>query len=156
MTRRGPGEGSVYPRGDGRWEGAVHLGYEDGRRVRKWVIGHSRREVADKLEALLRAKREERPIPDGRTKLGPFLHPWFDEVARPTLRASTYSSYDDILRLHLIPGLGRIPLAKLGPADVLNRPDFDGDSKSWRNMESWQTRTAAAPGERARGSIHPN
>ncbi len=43
---------------------------------------------------------------------------WLDEVARPTLRVSTYDSYDDILRCHLTPGLGRIPLAKLAPADV--------------------------------------
>ena len=294
MTRRGPGEGSLYPRGDGRWEGAVHLGYEDGKRVRKWVIGHSRKEVADKLEALLRAKNEERPMPDQRTRLGPFLRRWLDEVAGPTLRASTYDSYDDILRLHLIPGLGRIAIAKLGPAEVqgflnakleaglsprrvrylhavlrralvtaerwglvsrnvaklvdppraprheirpltpdqarrlieaaasdryralwvtalgtglrqgellglrwadvdldarrltvrhtlarvdgrlallepktarsrrtlvlpaVNRPDFGGDSSSWRNMESWQTRPAAALGHRPRGSIHPS
>ncbi len=118
MTRRGPHEGSLYPRGDGRWEGAVHLGYEEGRRVRKWVIGHSRKEVAARLEALLAAKREERPMPDGRTKLGPFLRRWLDEVAEPAIRASTYSSYDDILRLHLIPGLGRIAVAKLTPDDV--------------------------------------
>jgi len=118
VTRRGPGEGSIHPRQDGRWAGSVHLGYEDGRRVRKHVLGHSRKEVAAKLEALLRAKQEERPIPDRRTKLGPFLRRWLDEVARPTLRASTYSSYDDILRLHLVPGLGRIPIAKLAPDEV--------------------------------------
>ncbi len=118
MTRRGPGEGSIHPRGDGRWAGSVHLGYEDGRRVRKHVLGHSRKEVAAKLEALLRAKREQRPIPDRRTKLGPFLRRWLEEVARATLRASTYSSYDDIVRLHLVPGLGHIALAKLGPVDV--------------------------------------
>ena len=88
MTRRGPHEGSVYRRGDGRWEGAVHLGYEDGKRVRRWVIGHSRKEVAARLETLLAAKREERPMPDGRTKLGLFLRRWLDEVARPTIRAS--------------------------------------------------------------------
>ena len=51
-------------------------------------------------------------------KLGPFLRRWLDEVARPTIRESTYASYDDIVAGHLIPGLGRIGLAKLGPADV--------------------------------------
>lgn len=66
----------------------------------------------------LRAQRELRPIPDQRQKLGSFLRRWLDDVARPTLRAWTYDSYDDILRLHLEPGLGRIPLARLAPADV--------------------------------------
>ena len=40
--------------------------------------------------------------------------------------------------------------------EEVNRPDFDGGSCEWRNMKSWQTRTATAPGEPARGSIHPN
>jgi integrase len=124
MTRRGPGEGSIYERWDGRWAGSVHIGYEDGRRVRKHVMGHTRAEVKDKMAALLRASDEKRPIPSQREKVGPFLRRWLDEVAQPTLRASTYESYDDILRLHLIKGLGHIALAKLTPAEVqafLNR-----------------------------------
>jgi hypothetical protein len=47
MTRRGPGEGSIYQRGDGRWAGSVHIGYEGGRRIRKHVLGHSRGEVKE-------------------------------------------------------------------------------------------------------------
>jgi integrase len=125
MTRRGPQEGSIYLRAsDGRWAGSVHLGYEDGKRVRKHVLGHSRKEVVDRMDALLRANREDRPIPDQRVKVGPFLRQWLDEVARPTIRPSTYDSYADIVTLHLAPGLGRIALAKLAPADVqafLNR-----------------------------------
>ena len=124
MTRRGPDEGSIYERWDGRWAGSVHIGYEDGRRVRKHVMGRTRSEVTDKMAALMRAHEEKRPIPNQREKVGPFLRRWLDEVAKPTLRASTYDSYDDILRLHLIPGLGQIPLAKLTPAEVqafLNR-----------------------------------
>ncbi len=124
MTRRGPGEGSIYERWDGRWAGSVHIGYEDGRRVRKHVMGHTRAEVKEKMAALMRAHEEKRPIPSQREKVGPFLRRWLDEVAKPTIRASTYESYDDILRLHLIKGLGHISLAKLTPAEVqtfLNR-----------------------------------
>ncbi len=118
MTRRGPGESSVYQRGDGRWEAAVHMGYLDGKRVRKFAIANTRAEAVAKMAPLIKARDEHRPIPDQRQKLGPFLRHWLDETAKPTLRHSTYSSYDDIVRLHLIPGLGRIALAKLAPADV--------------------------------------
>jgi integrase len=118
MTRRGPNEGSIYERWDGRWAGSVHIGYENGKRVRKHVMGRSRNEVKDKVAALMRAHEEKRPIPSQRETLGPFLRRWLDEVARPTLRASTYDSYDDILKAHLIPGLGRHPIAKLSPAEV--------------------------------------
>ncbi len=58
------------------------------------------------MALLLRVHEERRPIPDRRAKVGPFLRRWLDEVARPTLRASTYDSYDDILKGHLVPGLG--------------------------------------------------
>jgi integrase len=118
MTRRGPNEGSIYQRQDGRWSASIHLGYENGKRVRKHVLGHSRKEVADKLASIQQLQRENRPIPDQRAKLGPFLRQWLEEVARPRVRPSTYDSYRDIVELHLIPGLGRIPLAKLRPEDV--------------------------------------
>jgi integrase len=87
-------------------------------------MGHTRAEVKDKMVALLRAHEDQRPIPDQRAKVGPFLRRWLDEVAKPTLRASTFDSYDDILKGHLIPGLGHVALAKLTPAEVqafLNR-----------------------------------
>jgi integrase len=118
MTRRGPNEGSIYQRQDGRWSASVHVGYESGKRVRKHVLGHSRKEVADKLALIQQLQRENRPIPDQRAKLGPFLRQWLEEVARPRVRPSTYDSYRDIVELHLIPELGRIPLAKLRPEDV--------------------------------------
>lgn len=118
MTRRGPNEGSIYERWDGRWAGSVQIGYSDGRRVRKHAMGHSRAEVKEKMAALMRAHEEGRPIPDQRLKMGPFLRQWLDEVARPTLRPSTYASYDAILKTHLIPGLGHVAIAKLTPAEV--------------------------------------
>jgi hypothetical protein len=55
VTRRRPGEGSIYPRKDGRWAGSLHIGYEDGKRVRKHVMGRTRNEVKDKLAVLMRA-----------------------------------------------------------------------------------------------------
>jgi hypothetical protein len=91
----------------------MQIGYEDGRRVRNHVMGHARAAVKDKMATVMRAHEERRPIPDQREKVGPFLRRWVDEVSMPTIRASTYARYDDIVAGHLIPGLGRIALAKL-------------------------------------------
>jgi integrase len=98
--------------------GSVHLGYAPGKRVRKHVFGKTRAEVVAKMKPLLKARDEQRPVPDQRLKTGAFLRTWLEDVAKPTIRASTYESYRDIVELHLLPGLGRIPLAKLSPADV--------------------------------------
>ena len=75
MTRRGPGEGSLYQRQDGRWAGSVHIGYEGGRRIRKHVLGHSRAEVKEKLASIQRLQAEQRPIPDLRIKAGALSAP---------------------------------------------------------------------------------
>ena len=37
---------------------------------------------------------------------------------QPTVRERTYRSYGDLVRLHITPEIGRIPLAKLSPQDV--------------------------------------
>jgi len=72
VTRRGPQEGSIYQRAnDGRWTGSVQIGYVDGKRVRKHVMGHSRTAVKEKMAAVLRAHEEKRPIPDQRAPSSP-------------------------------------------------------------------------------------
>jgi integrase len=81
-------------------------------------MGRTRKEVVDRLAIVMRAHDERRSSPNQREKLGPFLRRWLDEVARPTLRESTYASYNDILDGHLIPGLGRHAIEKLTPAEV--------------------------------------
>ena len=113
MTRRDPNEGSIHQRTDGRWVGSVHMGYEPGRRVRKHVFGKTRAKVTEKVKPLLKAKDEQRPVPDQRLTVGAYLRTWLEDVAKPTIRVSTYDSYHDIVELHLIPDLGRIRLARL-------------------------------------------
>lgn len=81
-------------------------------------MGHSGAAGTDKMAAVLRAHEEKRPSPISFEKVGPFLRRWLDGMARPTIRPSTYASYDDIVAAPLISRLGRIGLAKLTPAEV--------------------------------------
>ncbi|CCF85810.1 tyrosine-type recombinase/integrase [Nitrolancea hollandica] len=118
MTKRGQNEGSIHKRTDGRWCGVVNLGWEDGKRKRKYLYGDTRREVAEKLNAVLRDQQQGLPATDGRQTVDQFLTRWLEESAKPRLRPRTFESYRMIVTRHLIPGLGRIPLSKLGPQDV--------------------------------------
>ncbi len=116
-ARRGRGEGSVFQRVDGRWCGVVDLGWVDGRRARKSVYGRTRKEAHERLMAAQRAIGSGLlPAPD-RLTLEAHLTDWL-AAARPTIRASTFASYEAIVRVHLVPGLGRIPLVKLTVGDV--------------------------------------
>src|SRR5260221_10442242 len=124
MKRRGHNEGSIYKRTDGRWAATLTLGYEDGKRKRKTFYGDTRKVVQEQLTAALRTHQQGLPVPNERQLMGTFLDRWLAESAKPSIRAKTYRSYEQLVRLHLKPSLGHIPLAKLGPQQVqafLNR-----------------------------------
>ena len=123
MTRRGPGEGSIHERWDGRWAGSVQIGYMDGKRVRKHVMGHSRTEVKDKMAALMRAHEEKRPSPTSARRSGRSL-----PLARRGRQADPARLDLQQLRRHPRgaphPGPREDRLAKLTPAEdetFLNR-----------------------------------
>jgi integrase len=121
MSRRGHGEGSIYQRAsDGKWVGSVNLGYRlDGKRDRKIIYGKTRKEVAERLKTLLRDQQRGLPlVTNERETLGQFLAHWLSEVARPNLRATTYATYENHIRNHITPALGRIPLQRLAPQQI--------------------------------------
>lgn len=112
MSKRGSGEGTVRQRVDGRWEALLRVA---GRR--KSVYGKTQREV---LEKLSRAKRDRElglPMRSERLTTGAFLAKWI-EGARANVRPTTATRYEGLIRRHLIPRLGRIPLTRLAPHDL--------------------------------------
>lgn len=114
--RRGRHEGTIFQRQDGRWSGALDLGWEQGRRHRKSFYGATRAEVREKLtRALSEVQRGGAVDLDGRVTVGQYLDHWLSTVS---VRRKTARSYQQFVALHLKPGLGRIRLAKLTPAAV--------------------------------------
>src|SRR5258708_7895669 len=87
--RRGHGEGSIYKRADGRWAGALNLGWQNGRRRRRLVYGKTRREVAERLTKLRYDHQRGLPVLDDRRPLGDFLSSWLDNAVRPSVRPRT-------------------------------------------------------------------
>jgi integrase len=111
MTRRAPGEGSIYRRKDGRWVGQAHK--DTGGRF--FVYGMTQRDVRERMTAVKRDLQQNIPLITGRMTLALYLQHWLVESAKPTVRESTYVSYRTIVRNHLIPQLGKVQLAKLTP-----------------------------------------
>ena len=115
--RRGRGEGGITKRKDGRWMAQADLGWQDGKRRRKAFYGRTKREVQEKLrEALHRQEHGLPPVPEQET-VGAFLRRWLD-VRQSLVRRRTLERYTQVVRAHLLPGLGRIRLAKLTPQDI--------------------------------------
>lgn len=113
--QRGKGEGSITRLAEGRWQARVDLGYEGGKRVRKAFYGKTRKEVQEKLTTALHDHQRGLPLPDERQTVGQFLTDWLDNTARDTLWPTSYDGYTDLVHHHLVPALGRVPLAKLTP-----------------------------------------
>ena len=125
MTKsRGNGEGTIFRRQDGRWSAAVDLGWQGGKRRRKTVYGKTRGEVAQKLAVALRAQSDGLPVDPQRQTVAQYLRDWLEHEVKQTRRESTYASYESLVRVHLIPEIGRHQLDKLEPQHVqamLNR-----------------------------------
>ena len=114
--RRATGEGSVYKTADGRWRGAVDLGWENGKRKRKYVSGATQ---ADALAAFKKASRsiELGVVTDERLTVGKWLDRWLAEV-KSSIAVATHDNYSTLVKLHITPIIGRKLLTKLSPDDV--------------------------------------
>lgn len=113
--RRGNGEGTIYERSDGRWEAQLTLA--NGKR--RSVYGHTRAEAVTKLRAL--ASDQDKGLPVGishRLTVASFLTDWCTRHGgRPRYRRR----YRELLEIHIIPQLGRLPLVKLTPMAIERR-----------------------------------
>ena len=118
MSKRGQNEGSIYKRNDGRWVAVVNLGYQNGRRGRKSFYGDTRREVQERLTQVLRDQQQGLPVATERQTVGQFLQNWLIESVKPAVRPMSYIRYEQLVRIHLSPALGKIPLQKLAPQHV--------------------------------------
>jgi integrase len=106
--------GSVYEREDGRWEGKVTL--PGGKR--KSVYATSSKECVAKMQELLNDVRLGMPIPGKDQTLTTFLETWITDVIAPNRAASTTSNYRQLIRLYIIPSLGKRMLTKLTGQDI--------------------------------------
>src|SRR6266849_6522981 len=113
VTRRGHGEGSIYPRGDGRW--VSYLRMADGRK--KFFTGPTREVVKARLtEAQRQAQAGQLVI--GRDQLvEQYLERWLADAVRRSVRPKTYENYELCVR-RVLPELGRVRLRALTPEHI--------------------------------------
>jgi integrase len=108
--RRGKGEGSIYRRSsDGRWVAALIM--DDGRRVVRRAS--SRKDAAAKLELLLKARAEGQTLAAHQSTAA-FLTGWLG-VVKNTVAPGTFERYEQYVRVHAVPALGRIRFGRLTP-----------------------------------------
>jgi len=95
----------------------------DGTPDRKWGYAKTETQVLAKLRQARATLDAGRPLLDERARLGSFLDTWLEEVIRPDRTYDTWRGYRNNVEGHIKPALGRIPLARLAPVDVVHMLD---------------------------------
>src|SRR5262245_4606464 len=112
MSKRGNGEGSIYVDSRGLYRASLSL---EGGGKRKYFSGKTRQDVAKQLTKALEARDNGMLVVAPRQTVAQFFEQWLADVVKPNLRPRSYSVYEGKTRLHIVPELGRLQLAKLTP-----------------------------------------
>ena len=112
-----------------RGEGSVH--YSESKRCWVWraVTGHKpdggvsytegrARTQAEGLRKKQLAEKGGQQPHENKETVGEHLAHWLTNVAKPNTRSNTWSRYEQVVRLHLKPRVGGIPLRKLTVSHV--------------------------------------
>lgn len=119
-NHRHKGEGTIVKRKDGRYMGQITL-FTDPRthkQERQTVYGYTSQEVQEQMDQLKHEKLMGTLIQPNRLTLEEWLTVWMNEYKRTSLKPTTWQSYNDTIKNHILPQLGRAPLSKIRPLDI--------------------------------------
>lgn len=87
-----------------------------GKRKQQWTsVKGTKKDAEKRLAEMLHQLDTGNFVKPGKANLGNFLEQWLKDYAWPNLAPRTAEGYEHIIRRHLIPGLGNIPLTQLKP-----------------------------------------
>ena len=114
-------QGHIRKRGKDSWTVVVDLGRDPvtGKRRQLWrSLKGAKRDAEALLVQLLHQRESGIDTPPGRLTVAEYLQQWLSMHARPNTAPSTFRRYEQIVRVHLLPVVGSIPLARLRPLHV--------------------------------------
>ena len=85
---------------------------------RKSFYGKTRKEAQDKLRAAQRDLDAGLDLSADRQTVAQFLDKWLAASVKPSVKVKTYEGYESIVRVRVVPRIGRKQLAKLTPLDL--------------------------------------
>ena len=128
--------GHIEKRGKNSYSIVVSLGKDaaTGKYKYQWMtVRGTKRDAEKRLAELVHQIDNGTFIKPGKLTLGEYMAKWLEDYVRPNLAPRTAEGYESIVRCHLIPALGSIPLVQLKPdqiqwyySDKLSRGRYDG------------------------------
>ncbi|MCL8026050.1 tyrosine-type recombinase/integrase [Nocardioides bruguierae] len=107
MTKAVNGDGSIYKRPSGTWQGQAYVTDSNGRRVRRSFSGASKREVERKIADVIRQEKRGQRQPASGLTVDVYMREWLDQVVATRVRPTTLKTYRFMTERYVIPGIGR-------------------------------------------------
>src|SRR6266516_2813482 len=98
------GDGSVYLRKDGRYSGFITL--EGGKR--KYFYGKTKKEILDQVRKAQHDQHQGTLVTGPQLTMAHYLAEWL-KVHKQVILPRSYERYEAIVRLHIVPTLGKLP-----------------------------------------------
>ena len=138
--RRASGEGNIRKRSDGRWEGRYVAGHdENGKAIRKNVLGKTQAEVKEKLKQAISESEQLDVRKAEEYTVEAWAKTWYEVYSKPNIRESTQRYYRAFINRQVIPMIGDIKLKKLTGRDI---EFIQGKSEELRFAERFNVATA--------------
>lgn len=113
--------GHIRRRGEHSWELKFEVGADPAtgkRKIRYVSFKGTKRAAQEKLIELLAAEQNGQGIDPSRVTVAEFLERWERDWAGVNLSPKTVERYSELIRKHIIPHIGRLPVQKLRPVNL--------------------------------------
>ena len=114
-------KGSIRQRSKGSWEVCIDFGKDPatGKRLRHFEsVKGTKKEAQKCLHELLHTIEQGVYLKPARLTVAQFLEEWLRDYVRTNTSPRTCERYEEIVRIHLIPALGSLPLLALQPQHI--------------------------------------
>jgi len=119
MAKRGQGEGTIRKRKDGSWEARLTAGFtHEGKQKQISKYFKSREDAKNWLAKAVHEQATGRFVDPDKITLGQWLTRWLNDYKKPNRKQTTYENYETMVRCHIKPAIGHIPIQKLQAGDL--------------------------------------
>ena len=135
--KRANGEGNIRKRKDGRWEGRYTAGVdpETGKPIAKSVLARTQRECKEKLQKAMEELEKIDVTKRRDYTVGEWAQLWYENYAKPSVRASTAAYYKNYIDQHIVPRIGDIKLTAL---TTLQIQKFYNETKAHGRVQRYE------------------
>lgn len=107
--------GHLRKRGDS-WQLQVFVGKTNGKRGRyvTRTVNGTQKEASEALSRFV-VEADQGGLPSGNSTVEEYLNQWLGSYAATNVQPSTYKRYEQLIRIHVLPSIGKSRLNKLDP-----------------------------------------